>query len=175
MNDLPLEQTWMVLVELLTDLKKKGFKILPQLTEDIRMARTTINFYKVDPTDPERMKELKRINEFLNSAQDSLFTLAENLGNDYINEWTEKLKKATRGEKVYEIEEKKSKFAMGAPAGFSMVRVTFNQPLPEERIQEIAETYNLIIEFEADDVIAVYGDVENIKKGLKEIAYFFKE
>ena len=66
MSDLPVEQTWMVLVELLTDLRKRGVEIDPSIPEDIRMAKTTINFYKVNPADPERMKEVKRINDFLN-------------------------------------------------------------------------------------------------------------
>ena len=69
MSNLPVEQTWMVLVELLTDLRKRGVEIDPSIPEDIRMAKTTINFYKVNPADPERMKEVKRINDFLTSPR----------------------------------------------------------------------------------------------------------
>jgi hypothetical protein len=63
MTDLPIEQTWLVLVELLTDLRKRGTKIPDEVTQNIRLARTTINFYKADPTNPEMMNELKRIND----------------------------------------------------------------------------------------------------------------
>ncbi len=63
MTSLPVEQTWMVLVDLLTDLKKKDMEIPSGLNKDIQLAKTTINFYKVNPTDPERMKEIKRIND----------------------------------------------------------------------------------------------------------------
>ena len=128
MSDLPVEQTWMVLVELLTDLRKKKVEIDPQIPEDIRMAKTTINFYKVNPADPERMKELKRINDFINSAQNKLLDLAEEQGEDYKAQWIEKLTKASRGEKVYDLPDKKSKFVIGAPPGFSMVRITFKTP-----------------------------------------------
>ncbi len=175
MNDLPLEQTWMVLVELLTDLRKRNIEIDPVIPEDIRMAKTTINFYKVNPSDPERMNELKRINDFINSAQDRLLDLADEQGKEYHTKWVEKLTKASRGETIYHLPDKKSKFVIGAPPGFSMVRITFKTQIAEERLQEIAEYHNVIIEFESDTVIVIYGDKNNIQESLKEISSFFKE
>lgn len=175
MNDLPAEQTWMILVDLLTDLRKRKVEIPPNVTGDIQMAKTTINFYKVDPTDPERMIEIKRINDFLNSAQDTLLTLAEDISEEYLEEWIDKLKKASKGEQVYKIPEKKPRFVVGAPSGFSMARLTFKEPILEERLHDIAEYHNLIIEFEDDHVIIIYGSKENIKKSLKELSSFFKE
>lgn len=175
MTDLPLEQTWLVLVELLTDLRKREIKIPDEVTKNIRLARTTINFYKADPTNPEMMNELKRINDFLNSVQDTLLDLAGEISADYKDEWLEKLMRASRGETVVEKEKTAPKFAVGVPAGFSMVRVTFKEPLSEERLNDIAEEYGVIIEFEEDDIIAIYGDKDNVKASLKEISSFFKE
>jgi hypothetical protein len=175
MSNLPVEQTWMVLVELLTDLRKRGVEIDPSIPEDIRMAKTTINFYKVNPADPERMKEVKRINDFLNTAQNKLMDLAETQGDEYRAQWIKKLTQASRGEKVYDIPDKKSEFVVGAPPGFTMVRITFKAPLPEERIQEIAEYHNVIIEFLTDTLIAIYGDKQNIQDSLKEVSSFFTE
>jgi hypothetical protein len=175
MSDFPAEQTWMVLVELLTDLRKRDLEIPRELTKNIQMAKTTINFYKVDPTDPERMAELNRINEFLNAAQVPLLTLAETQGREYADKWMEKLLQASRGEEIYKIKKTESKFVVGAPSGFSMIRVNFKAPLAEDRVQEIAEYHNVIIEFEKDNVVAVYGDKENLKKSLKELSSFFME
>ncbi len=175
MTDLPAEQTWMILVNLLTDLRKKGVDIPEGVTRDIQMAKTTLNFYKVDPTDPERMKELKRLNDFLNSVQDTLLTLADDISDEYVESWVEKLRKASRGQQVYEIPEKKPSFVVGAPSGFSMARLTFKEPVLEERLHDIAEYHNVIIEYETDNVIILYGDKENIKKSLKELSTFFKE
>lgn len=175
MNDLPVEQTWLILVELLTDLRKKEKQIPDEVPKNVRLARTTINFYKSDPTNPEMMNELKRINDFLNSIQDTLLDLAEEVGKDYKDEWLEKLMRASRGEKVIEKEETTPKFAVGVPSGFSMVRVTFKEPLSEERLNDIAESHGVIIEFEEDNVVAIYGDKDNVKESLKEIASFFKE
>ncbi|MCE5213495.1 MAG: DUF2096 domain-containing protein [Methanobacterium sp.] len=175
MNDLPAEQTWMILVDLLADLRKKGMEIPSGLNQDIQMAKTTINFYKVDPTDPERMKELKRINDFLTSVQNTLLTIAESLGEEYQDIWFEKLKKASIGKQVYKIPDKKPRFVVGAPSSFSMARLTFKEPILEERLHDIAEYHNVIIEFEEDNVIILYGSKENIKKSLKELSTFFNE
>jgi len=175
MSDLPVEQTWMVLVELITDLRKRNIEIDPEIPDDIRMAKTTINFYKVNPSDPERMKELKRINDFINSAQDKLIDLAEKQGKEYKDQWIKKLTKASRGEKIYDLHDKKSEFVIGAPPGFSMVRITFKAPINEERVQEIAEYNNVIIEFQTDTLLVIYGDKKNIQDSLKEMSSFFTE
>jgi hypothetical protein len=165
----------MILVDLLSDLRKKYVEIPPGLNQDIQMAKSIINFYKVDPSDPERMNEMKRINQLLTSSQDTLLTLADDISDEYVESWVEKLKKASRGEKIYQIPDKKPRFVVGAPSGFSMARLTFKQPIAEERLVDIAEYHNIIIEFEEDNVILLYGDKENIKKGLKELSTFFNE
>lgn len=175
MSSLPAEQTWMILVELLTDLRRHKVQIPPSITRDIRLAKTTINFYKVDPTDPERLKEARRMNEFLTSAQEALMALAECEGEEYSDSWLDKLRRAAQGEEVYPPKEDRSKFVVGAPPGFSMIRVNFKIPLAEDRVQEIAEYHNVIIEFEDDRLVAVYGDPKNLKLSLKELGTFFKE
>ncbi len=175
MNELPAEQTWLVLVELLTDLRKKGVEIPKRVTKNVQMAKTTINFYKVDPTDPERQVEVGRINEFLTKVQTSLMALADLQGEKYSAQWMDKLLRASRGEEVYPQKKTDSKFVVGAPSGFSMIRVNFKAPLSEDRVQEIAEYHNVIIEFEEDNLIAVYGDKENLKISLQELSSFFKE
>ncbi len=174
-NGIPVEQTWLILVDLLTDLKKKGVDVPTKINEDIRLIKTSINFYKSDPTHPDTIKELNRINDSLNSIQNILMDFAETIGTDYHTEWLEKLKKASLGEEVYKTHETKSRFIVGAPPGFHVARVTLKEPLAEDRVQEIAEDNNLIIEFEKDEVIAIYGDSANIKNGLKEIGSFFKD
>lgn len=174
-NNYPAEQTWLVFVDLLTDLKKKGLDVPIQINEDIRLVKTLINFYISNPTHPDTIKELKRINDSLNSIQERLMDLAETVGDDYQKEWFEKLKKASLGKEVYKTHEIKSRFIVGAPPGFKVARINLKEPLAEDRVQEIAEENNLIIEFEKDDVIAIYGDSVNVKNGLKEIGSFFRD
>lgn len=174
MTDLHAEQTWKILVELLTDLLKKNVEIPFGVNRDIQMAKSVINFYKVDPTDPERMNELKRMNDLLNSVQDVLLTLADTISDEYVESWVEKLKRASMGEQVYEIPKEKPKFVVGAPSGFSMSRITFKEPISEERLVDIAEYHNVILEFE-DNTVLIFGSRENIQKSLKELSEFFKE
>jgi hypothetical protein len=175
MTDLPAEQTWMILVDLLSDLKKRGVEIPRGLNRDIQLAKSSINFYKVDTTDPERMTAIKKINDLLNSTQDTLLTLADDISDEYVEKWVEKLKKASKGEKLYDIPDKKPRFIVGAPSGFSRARLTFKKPISEERLIDIAEYHNVIIEFEEDNVIILYGDKDNIQKSLKELSTFFNE
>lgn len=175
MTDIPLEQTWMILADLLGDLRKRNMEIPPGLNRDIQIVKSSINFYKVDPTDPERIGEIKRINELITSIQDTLLTLADDISDEYVESWVEKLKKASMGEKIYQIPEKKPKYMVGAPSGFSMARLTFKKPISEERLVDIAEYHNVIIEFEDDNVIILYGDKDNIQKSLKELSTFFNE
>lgn len=175
MNQVPAEQTWLVLVELLTDLREKGVEIPSKITKNVQLVKSIINFYKVDPTDPERQSETGRINEFLTQIQDALMSLAEDQGDEYNSQWIDKLLRASRGEEVYPQKKTNSKFVVGAPSGFSMIRVNFKAPLSEDRVQEIAEYHNVIIEFEEDNLVAVYGDKENLKVSLQELSSFFKE
>jgi len=175
MNDLPVEQTWLVLVDLLTDLKKKNVNVPNDITKNIRLAKSSINFYISEPTNPEMMKELKTINDLLNSIQDTLIDMAEEVSIEYRDEWLDKLVRASRGEKVVDKKDTSPRFVVGAPSGFEMVRVTFQEPLSEERLNDIAETHGVIIEFESDDVVAIYGDKDNVRASLKEIASFFNE
>ncbi|HSO25773.1 MAG TPA: DUF2096 domain-containing protein [Methanobacteriaceae archaeon] len=174
-SNFPVEQTWLVLVDLLTDLKKKGVDVPIKINEDTRLVKTSINFYISNPTHPDTIKELNRVNDSLNSIQNRLMDLAETVGDDYQKEWFEKLKMASLGKEVYKTHETKSRFIVGAPPGFQAARVNLKEPLAEDRIQEIAEENNLIIEFEKDDVIAIYGDSANVKNGLKEIGSFFRD
>ena len=175
MTELPAEQTWMILVDLLTDLRKRGVEIPRGLNKDIQMAKSSINFYKADISDEESIRTVKKINDLLNSSQDTLLTLADDISQEYVECWVEKLKKASMGEKLYEIPDKKPKFIVGAPSGFSRARLTFKKPVLEERLVDIAEYHNVIIEFEEDNIIVLYGNKKNIKKALKELSTFFNE
>lgn len=175
MSTLIYDQTWLLLVDLLTDLKNKDIKVPTSINEDIRLLRTSINFYNRDPSHPDMINELKRINEFINSVQDDLLALAGSISEEYQNKWLEKLKKVSKGEKLYKAKNTKSRFVVGAPPGFNVARVTLKEPIAEERVQDIAEDNNLIIEFEEDNVIALYGHGDNVKHGLKKIGSFFKD
>ena len=172
---LPIEQTWLILVDLLTDLKKRGVDVPNSINKEISLLKTSINFYKRDTSHPDMIKEFDRANIVVTNVQDKLLEYAEEVGDEYFKEWVDKLRRANLGEEIYKQAETASKFVGEAPPGFSFAKVHLKKPVAEDRVQEIAEYLNLIIEFEDDITIALYGDSDNIKEGLKEIAPFFNE
>lgn len=172
---LPVEQTWFILVDLLTDLKKKDFNIPNSINKDISLLKTSINFYKRDTSHPDMIKEFERVNLIITEVQDKLLTFAEEFDEEYYNQWIDKFRRASLGEEIYSQPDHQSKFISNVPPGFSSAKVHLKNPLAEDRVQEIAEYNQLIVEFEDDITIAIYGDSKNIKEGLKEFAPFFKE
>ncbi len=175
MNILPTEQSWKVTVDLLSDLKSKGYTIPNALNQDLSMVRSQIGFYKRDPTAPELMQELMKGEMTLTQVQEQLITIAKSEGDAYVEEWEERFKKASQGEKVTDMPKLGSRFIVNAPPGLSSARIILNKPISEERVQEIAEYENVILEFDDDVTIAVYGDRNKVQKALKELGPFFSE
>ncbi|MCL2116454.1 MAG: DUF2096 domain-containing protein [Methanobrevibacter sp.] len=172
---LPVEQTWLILVDLLTDLKKKGVDIPISVNKNISLLKTSINFYKRDTTHPDMIKEFERSNNILTEVQDKLLSYAEDFDENDYKIWMDKLRRANLGEELYKEADSHSKFISNAPPGFSSAKVHLKKPIAEDRVQEIAEYNNLIIEFEDDTTVAIYGDSDNVKIGLKEFTPFFHE
>jgi hypothetical protein len=156
-------------------LKKKGVDIPSILNRDLSLVKSSVGFYKKDMTHPDMIREFDRANITITEIQDKLFTFAFDFGNDYVKLWSDKLRRANLGETVYEKPDSSSKFLSNAPPGFSFGRIHLKKPISEDRIQEIAEYDNLIIEFDEDNVLALYGDKINVQRGLKELATFFDE
>ena len=172
---LPVEQTWLILVNLLTDLKKKGVNVPISVNKNISLLKTSINFYKRDTNHPDMLKEFDRVNIIVSEVQSELVGYASEISEEYSELWLDKLKRANLGQTVYSTPNTSSKFNSNPPPGFSIARFHLKKPISEDRVQEIAEYYNLIIEFDDDVTIAIYGDSDNIKKGLQELAPFFNE
>ncbi|MDR2545861.1 MAG: DUF2096 domain-containing protein [Methanobrevibacter sp.] len=173
--NLPIEQTWLILVDLLTVLKKKGVIIPPTLNRDLGLVKSSISFYLKDPSHPDMIKEFDRANITITEIQGNLLEWTSRFGDEFYNQWIEKLKRANLGEKIYEKPDHTSKFQTNAPPGLSIAKIHLQNPISEDRVQEIAEYENLILEFEDDSTIAIYGDESNVKSGLKELASFFNE
>ena len=175
MNTLPTEQSWKVTVDFLSDLKSKGYDIPNSINQDLSMVRSQIGFYKRDPSSPELMQELMKGEMTLTQIQEQLVSLAKNEGEEYVKNWENIFKKAAQGEKVTKMPQLGSKFIVNAPPGLSSARIILKKPISEERIQEIAEYENVILEFDDDVTIAVYGDRNKVQKALKELGPFFSE
>jgi len=175
MSHLPIEQSWLILSNLLTDLNQKGLDTPNYINRELGIIKSQISSYKRDTTHPDLINELARADMSLNEIQGILLNIAESIDEEYHNDWLDKLSRANKGEIVYEFPESNSKFILNAPPGFSYARITLKNPISEDRIQELAEYYGIIIEFDSDVTIALYGEKEVVQKVLKEMAPFFAE
>ncbi len=170
---LPSEQNWLVLQRFITDLAKKGYEIPKGINPEMGLIRSSISSYKRDPSHPELINGLAKAEMDLNNIQGTLLTLAEEEGEEYVDQWLDLLKRVMRGEEVFEFAKSRSKFLVNTPPGLTTGRINLKVPLAEERVQEIAEWNGLIIEFDDDVTVQLHGDQEDLKSGLKEMGSFF--
>ncbi|RAP48747.1 MAG: hypothetical protein BZ135_00040 [Methanosphaera sp. rholeuAM6] len=171
----PLEQRWVVLDHLLKILNKK-YDVPAEVVQNLRYARTLTSFYNQDPTEPDRAKELPRIDSLLNDSELKLMGMAGMEGEEFVADWEQKLLDASKGKEVFKQVKIQSKFIPGMPANFDYVRFNFKSPIAEERFMEICEYENVIIEYDDNDSsVFVFGEESNIQNALKEMASFFKE
>ena len=175
MSTLPIEQSWLVIANLSTELHKNGVQIPSEINKDLGLVKSQIGFYKKDPSHPDMINEMAKADMSLNEIQGTLLSLAEAYDKDFYEEWLDKLQRANRGEEIFQLSDTQSRFIVNAPPGFSYAKITFKNPIAEDRIQEIAEYYGLIMEFDTDLTIALYGDKPKIQLALKEMAPFFLE
>ena len=173
--NLPSEQNWLVVHNLLTDLSKKGYEIPSGINSEMGLIRSSISSYKRDPSHPDLINALANAEMSLNNIQATLLTLAEEEGDEYVDYWLDLFKRAMKGEQVFEFAKSRSKFLVNTPPGLITGRINLRVPLAEERVHEIAEWNGLIIEFEDDVTVELHGDKEDLQVGLKEMGSFFLE
>jgi hypothetical protein len=172
---LPSEQNWLVVNHLITDLNKKGYEIPDGINPEMGLIRSSISSYKRDPSHPDLINGLAKAEMALNNIQGTLLTIAEQEGDDYVDQWLDLFKRAMRGEEVFEFAKSRSQFLVNSPPGLTTGRITLKVPLAEERVQEIAEWNGLIIEFDDDVTVQLHGDKPDLQAGLKEMGSFFLE
>ena len=174
-NKDPLELRWTVLDHLLKKLIK-SYEVPQEVIQNLQYARALTNFYKDDPTEPDRAKELPRIDSLLNEVEQTLLDIAQIEGEDFVKDWEKKLFDASQGKEVFKNVKIQSKFIPGMPANFDFIRFNFKETVQEERFMEICEYENVIIEFDDNDVsVFVFGEKDNIQCALKEMSPFFHE
>lgn len=171
----PLEQKWVVLDHLIRILNKK-YDVPEEVFRNLQYSRSLTHYYNQDPTDPDRVKELPRIDSMLNNSERILMGMAGMEGEEFVADWEQKLLDASQGKEVFKQVRIQSKFIPGMPANFDFIRFNFKEPIAEERFIEICEFENVIIEVDDNDSsVFVFGDKDNIQKALKEMAPFYSE
>ena len=172
---LPSEQTWLVLNKLITDLSEKGYEIPEGINPEMGLIRSSISSYKRDPSHPDLINGLAKAEMSLSSVQGTVLSIAEEEGDEYVDNWLDLFKRAMRGEELFEFPKSRSTFLVNTPPGLTTGRINLKVPLAEERVQEIAEWHGLIIEFDDDVTVSLHGDKPDLQNGLKEMGSFFLE
>ena len=171
----PLEQRWVVLDNLVKHLNKK-YDVPEKVFKNLQYSRSLISYYLQDPTEPDRAKELPRIDSMLNDSELILMGMAGMEGEEFVKEWEQKFLDASQGKEVLHQAKIQSKFIPGMPANFDYVRFNFKKAIPEERFMEICEYENVIIEYDDNDSsVFIFGESTNIQNALKEMGPFFNE
>ena len=173
--NLPSEQSWLVLNNLISDLTQKGYGIPSGINPEMGLIRSSISSYKKDPSHPDLISGLANAEMSLSSVQGTVLSIAEQEGDEYVDHWLDLFKRAMRGEQLFEFPKSRSTFLVNTPPGLTTGRINLKVPLAEERVQEIAEWHGLIIEFDDDVTVALHGDKPDLQIGLKEMGSFFLE
>jgi hypothetical protein len=89
----------------------------------------------------------------------------------YVRDWTSKIDKAERAELNYTMVHTPSKFVPGLPRDVEegWVRLTVQKPIAEERAQDVAEQFGVIIEFEGEFQIVVSGVKASVRKAVRDV------
>ena len=164
------EENWKVLADLLTELRKKGEKIPPDVMNDLRSAKTMIQILKANQT---RLEGIPRIETYLRNVESFAVLVAqEKLGTEFVERWLRKLEKA----KKTEIEEEKvtPRFVPGLPRDKNWVRVQISEDTPKEDVETLVKKNKLSCKMQKNGYMLVYGNGESIKSFVKKMAEKFR-
>jgi hypothetical protein len=163
------EENWKVLADLLTELRKKGEKIPPDVMNDLRSAKTMIQILKADQT---HIESIPRIETYLRNVESYAVLVAqEKLGTEFVERWLRKLEKA----KKTEIEEEVTpRFVPGLPRDKNWVRVQISEDTLREDVESLVKENKLSCKMQKNGYMLVYGNGESIKSFVKKMAKKFR-
>jgi hypothetical protein len=159
------EAVWKVLSNMITELRRKGETIKPEIMTDLRSAKTLIEVWKADSTCTECVP---KIETYLENVESSLMLIAyEKFGVEFAEEWMKKLKEAR--EKT-QLELKPKEQLQSIPKGKKWIRIQISMETPEKMIRELTKEHKLKYKKQENGYILVYGEEEKIKALLQDVA-----
>ena len=165
------EENWKVLADLLTELRKKGEKIPPDVMNDLRSAKTMIQILKADQT---RIEGIPRIETYLRNVESYAVLVAqEKLGTEFVERWLRKLEKAKKTE-IEEEEKVTPRFVPGLPRDKNWVRVQISEGTLREDVESLVKENKLSCKMQKNGYMLVYGNGESIKSFVKKMAEKFR-
>jgi len=175
-----LEQLWLVLSDLFQDLNRKNISV--DVASELRSCKTLIRFIQTSAVHPSKEpttidSSLQKLQQILGKIQSDLISAALTVNEGYVRDWTSKIDKAERAELNYTMIHTPSEFVPGLPRSVEegWVRLTLQKPIAEERVQDVAERFGVIIEFKDEFHIVISGRKASVKKAVKDVYEFSLE
>ena len=168
------EQVWLVLSDLFQDLNQRNISV--NVASSLRDCKTLIHFIRMSVTHPskEAMKiddSLLNLMQILDEIKSDLISEALRLDENYVKEWMKKIDKAERTELDSAMIYASSVFVPCLPKDpeEGWVRLTLQKPIAEERVQDVAEQFGVIIEFKNDLHILITGHGDSVREATRNV------
>jgi len=162
------DEVWKTLADLITEFRRRGESIPPDVMEDLRAAKTMIGVFRADQS---RVENVPSIEMYLGNVESYLiFEGQKKFGSEFMEEWMQKIREARETKALEEKPEPSSKFVPGLPRGQKWVRVQVSKETPEKEIKRLAEEVGLSFKVQRDGYMLIYGDDEKLKLFVKRAA-----
>jgi hypothetical protein len=174
-----LKAGWMVLNNLLGELKSKDV-FIPDLTyADLRNSKMVLEYLDsyeqeikaADPCDSELEQEM----EFkIHRLRETLMIWAEQReGVEYRESWESKFNEAVHGELILEEEPSTPISDLPREKDIGFFRIKLPEDIPVEIVSEIAEDCRVLIDLDGDRHLKVSGKRECVRDALKRLGDLF--
>jgi len=172
-----LEQVWVVLSDFFQDLNRRNVSVGVDVASELRNCKTLIRFIQTSlvrpPNEPAPISDsLQNLQQILGKIQSNLISAAMTVDEDYVKNWASRIDKAERAELNYVmIHASSSEFVPGLPRDVEggWVRLNLQWPVAEERVQDIAEEFGVIIEIKDDFHLIISGGKASVGKAAKAV------
>jgi len=171
-----LERTWLVLVRLFEELVACDIEAD---ASELRECKALLHLVRTMPSDPcsPRLNGLGNalavLEESLEKAKIDLLSASLKLGEARSKYWLERVSKAEIENAEQLMEYGESRFFPSLPRnpGTGWTRLTLQQPVGEGRVQDVAEQFGVLVEFEDDLHLIFDGEPSLVKKALADVYY----
>ena len=170
------ERIWLVLVELHEELVGQGVEVD---ASQLRDSKALLHLVRTTPSDPCSAPvsvsgdPLTVLKESLEKAQRELISASLKLGEARAKYWMERVSTGEREDAELSMAYDRSQFFPGLPRSprTGWARLTLQHPIGEGRVQDVAEQFGVLVEFEDDVHLVFDGEPSLVKKAMTDIYY----
>lgn len=171
-----LERIWLVLFKLFEELVACDIKVD---ASQLRDCKALLHLVRTSPFDPCQVStsgsrdSLVILEESLEKAKREMISASLQLGEVRAKYWMERLSKAELENVEQPMTYGESRFFPGLPrgSGSAWARLTLQQVIGEGRVQEVAEQFGVLVEFEDDLHLIFEGEPSRVRKALADVFY----